>query len=188
MNLKKNITSEMLSEANTLLSENSLSITHKINSICESEFISVSALQRNFNLSYPSAKNKIEEFEKLGLIKKSNTCYKILNKKALNFHLIQTYCNINKILPNNELKFYIFNFLINDDNFIKDMDLTMCNGQMAQMNKLKIQEYFDANIGNESRTYIIKLIALKHLFNILLENSSTYLDEFWIEKLNNIIK
>lgn len=98
----------------------------------------------------------------------------------------QFYPDIHKILPPNELKYYIEKFLVYDKDFIKDIDLCLCDGKMAKMNRLQRMEYFYNNIGNEARTYIIKLITLKHLSKILLDNIDGFTDEFWRERLKSI--
>lgn len=96
------------------------------------------------------------------------------------------YENVYKILPPNELKYYIEKFLVYDKDFIKDIDLCLCDGKMSKMNRLQRMEYFYNNIGNEARTYLIKIITLKHLSKILLNNIDGFTDKFWKDKLKNI--
>lgn len=94
--------------------------------------------------------------------------------------------DIDKILPNDELKYYIETFLISDREFIKDVDLSLCDGKMKNMDFDDRKRYFDFNIGNGARTYILKLLTLKHLSKILLHNVEYFIDIYWKDRLEKI--
>lgn len=91
-----------------------------------------------------------------------------------------------EILPNAELYYYINSFLINNKNFIKDVDSCLCDGNMKKMNIDERKEYFKYAIANGARSYILKLLTLKHLLKILLENVDGFVDMFWVRKLKLI--
>jgi len=118
---------------------------------------------------------------------------KILSPKEYleKFDKMRYYDDIHKILPHPELKNYIKNFLIDNKEFINDVDSCMW-GQSSD-NKLinktikERHEYFDNTIGNESRTYILKILTLKHLSKILLNNIDGFTDEFWRDRLNKVL-
>lgn len=101
------------------------------------------------------------------------------------------YCDIHSILPNFELKSYIKHFLIDDEEFINDVDT--CMWELSSENKLKDKtpkqrfEYFSNTIGNEARTYILKILTLKHLLKILFNNIDGFTDEFWKDRLNKVL-
>lgn len=97
------------------------------------------------------------------------------------------YDDVHKILPHSELKYYIKNFLINDNEFVNDIDLCMCNGKMMNMSLKERIQYFENNIGNEARTYIFKVLTLKHLSKILINNIDGFTDEFWKDRLNRAL-
>ena len=98
----------------------------------------------------------------------------------------QYYADVHKILHLNELRYYIEKFLVCDKQFIEDIDLCLSDGQMSKMNRFERLQYFYNNIGNEARTYIIKLITLKHLSKILLNNIDGFADEYWRDRLKKI--
>ena len=106
--------------------------------------------------------------------------------------LPQKYGDVYNILPHFELKSYIKNFLIDDKEFINDVDC--CMWELSSSNKLIHKnpkqrfEYFSNTIGNEARTYILKILTLKHLTKILLNNLEGFTDEFWRERLNKVLK
>ena len=101
------------------------------------------------------------------------------------------YSEIHNILPNFELKSYIKHFLIDDEDFINDVDT--CMWELSSKNKLIDKtpkqrfEYFSNTIGNEARTYILKILALKHLSKILFNNIDVFIDKFWRDRLNMIL-
>jgi len=128
-----------------------------------------------------SDNNKIIElYNKYGI--KEQSLYQCLKNNEDK----QYYADVHKILPHNELKYYIEKFLVYDKQFIEDIDLCLCDGQMSKMNRFKRMQYFYNNIGNEARTYLIKIITLKHLSKILLNNIDGFTDKFWKDKLKNI--
>lgn len=100
--------------------------------------------------------------------------------------------DVRKILPHNELKNYIKAFLIDNKRFVDDVDA--CMWELGGKNKLSNKsvaeriEYFDNTIGNESRTYILKYLTLKHLSKILLENANLYMCDFWQDRLNRFLQ
>ena len=102
--------------------------------------------------------------------------------------IIREYDDIYKILPKEELNRYLDNFLISNDDFILDVDNIITNGRLSKMNIQERKEYFDNNIGNESRTYIFKILVLKHLSKILYKNLDGFIDEYWREKLKSYEK
>lgn len=99
--------------------------------------------------------------------------------------------DVHEILPRYELKSYIKHFLIDDEEFINDVD--NCMWELSGKNKLIDKtpkqrfEYFCNTIGNEARTYILKILTLKHLSKILFKNIDGYTDEFWRNRLNNVL-
>ena len=86
------------------------------------------------------------------------------------------------ILPHDELKYYIKTYLLNDNEFIQEVDDCMADGRLISMNLDERIEYFNCHIGNESRTYILKILTLKHLSKILEKNMDKCLDEYWKNK------
>ena len=108
------------------------------------------------------------------------------NKKVKSDANFKEYDDVFNILPNKELKRYIQNYLIEDNNFIQDVDLVVANGKLNNLTKEERVEYFDNNIGNESRTYIYKILTLKHLSKILYKNVDVWLDEYWKQQLNKL--
>lgn len=102
------------------------------------------------------------------------------------------YDDVNKILPHSELKNYIKTFLIDNNDFLLDVDC--CMWENSSSNKLINKtikeriEYFDNTIGNESRTYILKILTLKHLSKILFKNINGFTDEYWRKRMNNVLQ
>lgn len=97
---------------------------------------------------------------------------------------IKNYDDVYKILPQAELKRYIESFLIDDIDFVGDVDKCITDGRLIKMNVKERIEYFNNTIGNEARTYLLKILTLKHLSKILYKNIDGFTDEYWRERLN----
>lgn len=106
--------------------------------------------------------------------------------------LPQKYGDVYNILPHFELKSYIKNFLLDDNEFINEVDCCMwgpsSDNKLINKSIKERIEYFSNTIGNEARTYILKILTLKHLTKILLNNLEGFTDEFWRERLNKVLK
>ena len=100
------------------------------------------------------------------------------------------YDDVRSILPHFELEDYIKKFLIDNDEFINDVDSCMwelsCDNKLINKSVKERIEYFENTIGNESRTYILKILTLKHLLNVLLKNINGFTPEFWRDRLKKI--
>ena len=97
---------------------------------------------------------------------------------------MKKYDDIYKILPNDELRRYLELFLIENNDFISDVDKCITDGRLIKMNVKERIEYFNNTIGNEARTYLLKILTLKHLSKILYKNIDGFTDEYWRERLN----
>ena len=96
------------------------------------------------------------------------------------------------IVSMNADKEFLYRRVLDDKEFIYDVDC--CMWELSSSNKLIHKnpkqrfEYFSNTIGNEARTYILKILTLKHLTKILLNNLEGFTDEFWRERLNKVLK
>lgn len=95
----------------------------------------------------------------------------------------------NEFLSNNELKKYIDKYLIDDEDFIKDLE--SINGFCYDLKDKKTHEdridLLNSIIGNGARTYILKIIVTKHLHKSLVRESENFLDLYWLDKAKNFL-
>lgn len=76
--------------------------------------------------------------------------------------------------------------LIRDCDFLDEVNtlLRLYNPSLLNKTNEYKMEFFNSHIANGSRGYILSIIAIKHLYNKLIENSKYYVDEYW----NKVIK
>lgn len=98
------------------------------------------------------------------------------------------YIDDHKILSQEQLRYYIETFLINDKEFIKDVDICcLFDNKFKKMNYEKRKSHFNYSISNGARSYILKILVLKHLSRILADNSDYFLDIYWQHQLKKLI-
>ncbi len=95
-----------------------------------------------------------------------------------------------------QLNFNIWNgkieeILLSDEKFVEDLD-NFPGLLMAEKFKGKTVEEMkefldDCIIGNTCRTYILNLLAIKHIYRLLKTNSIFNLDDFWQSRLDNFL-
>ena len=136
-----------------------------------------------------------DDYQKIkNLYKKRNL--KILSideyKNKFNRKPIPKHDNVNKILPQTELKKHIKTFLIDNNAFIKDVDkFVIKNCAPKMLEDLSIDErykYIDLILRNHALTYMLKILTLQHLEKILIKNSDLFLTRFWRYRLNCLMQ
>lgn len=103
-------------------------------------------------------------------------------------NLERKYIDDSKVLSQEQLRYYIETFLINDNKFLTDVDICcLFDNKFKKMNYEQRKSHFNSSISNGARSYILKILVLKHLSRILLENSDYYLDIYWQHQLKKLI-
>lgn len=93
----------------------------------------------------------------------------------------------NNILPPSEIKYYIENHLINDDEFIEDVDKYL---YMSKIKDLPINERLEklkCQYHNIARQFMLKLIVFKHLNRLILNCTDIYTDIFWQDVIKDFL-
>ena len=88
-----------------------------------------------------------------------------------------------EFLPNNELKKYVDKYLVDDENFVKDLDSIQgfCEKLSDKTHKEKM-DILSLIVGNGARTFILKVIATKYFYKYLIKESENWLDFYWKNK------
>ena len=91
-----------------------------------------------------------------------------------------------KVFDNKQLEELLKNFLIEDENFLEEFDSIIAIEKTAGKSKEDKIDIVLSIVGNESRTYILNMLVLKHLFKILDKNKDFFLDAYWKEKIKSV--
>lgn len=92
-----------------------------------------------------------------------------------------------RIFKTSDMKKYIL-YLIDDEKFVDDIEQSHIFPHFKNLSVEERIEYMDCNIGNEARTYIIATIVAKHIYKKFLNEKDYWLDQFWLPRLNEVIK
>lgn len=79
--------------------------------------------------------------------------------------------------------------LIFDKEYIEIVDKALCkySHSIKSLSEKELLEEFTCFLGNECRSFIIKIITLDHIKQKLLENQDCSLDIYWKEALKKIL-
>ncbi len=91
-----------------------------------------------------------------------------------------------KVFDYKQLENLLEKFLIEDENFLEEFDRIIAIEKTVGKSREDKIDIVLGVVGNESRTYILNMLVLKHLLKILDKNKEFLLDAYWKEKINGV--
>lgn len=96
------------------------------------------------------------------------------------------------IFENEKLYNLIKDYLIDDDEFITELDKIPTFTYSVKLSDKNIEDRLKILkghvIGNTSRTYILEILALNRLYSLLLKDVDKYTDPYWKGILNEYLR
>ena len=94
----------------------------------------------------------------------------------------------NNILPPREMRYYVEEHLVKDEEFIEDVDKYLCMSKIKNLNENERLEKLSFQYHNTARQFMLKLIIFKHLSKQVLKCAPIYTDIFWQDMLKKFLE